>query len=126
MPTPQEPDSSGSEKKEYKRFAARRIIAGVLITAVVIWVAGLLFSFFDNGPDLQADRHDSGSVTHTDGHASSADAAAHSAGDHAAGADTVAHETAGDKKIDRYKTLFARKVSDQGGHLPVPHTQLQP
>ena len=51
MQNEQTPDTNDSEDQGYKRFAVKRVAAGILIAALVIWMGSVIFGFFENGPD---------------------------------------------------------------------------
>lgn len=46
------------ESTEFKIFATKRVVAGILLTAVALWVVGTVFGFFEKPAGVQVALHD--------------------------------------------------------------------
>jgi CBS-domain-containing membrane protein len=47
------PKNNTAKETEFKRFAAKRVIIGILITVVALWVAGSILGLFEKPPDVK-------------------------------------------------------------------------
>jgi hypothetical protein len=128
MQNEQTPDIDGNEDQEYKRFATKRVAAGILIVALVIWMASVIFGFFESAPNARVEK-----VAHNgDTHAAQGAAAERTSGHEAVQGQAAHSETPAvghtqtalpgeDKAVERYKNLFDRHGASQGEQAASEH-----
>ena len=51
-------------KTEFKRFAAKRIIVGILVCVVVLWVVGVIIGFFEKPSGIKVAQKQDREATH--------------------------------------------------------------
>ena len=122
MQNEQTPENHGSDKGEYKRFAAKRVVAGILIAALIIWMASVIFGFFEKKPGAHTARVNPSEKIQTIGHAADSSSSTHESVRQPA-AKKDAHAANGNQAVGRYKELFDRHVNAQGKQPAAEHGQ---
>ncbi|MBU0987149.1 MAG: DUF2333 family protein [Proteobacteria bacterium] len=85
MESPKNNDTDNLKGAEFKMFATKRIIVGILLTIVVLWVVGTVVGFFQKPAGVEVARHPDADKAQTD--------TAHQAGASRDKTKTIGHPT---------------------------------
>ncbi len=121
MENEQAPGTGGSDGGEYKRFATKRIVAGIFIAGLVIWMASVIVGFFDQDPAGQTPRPAATGENQATGQTAAASPGSQTGGEAPEGSKGEAPAAGGDTAVDRYKTLFDRHVAGQAAQPAAGH-----